>query len=311
MKKIFIFGGGTGLSNLLSALKETNYDIKVAVTTSDNGGSTGKIRDYYGMPALGDLRKVLNATIADQTLHNLVEYRFDEKIENHTIGNLILAALINMDNNISEAVSKYSRIFNIPFSVYPVTNQPVHLHAKMECENVIIGETQIVQHPQKIKEIFYNLKVHANQDVIQGIAEADYIIFSSGSLYTSLISNLIINDIKKALKKSKAHKIYISNIMTQKGETDNYQVSDHIKAIEKHTYKNIIDIVIANNYKNISTSLKQKYQSEGSELVNLDPENLKNTQVIQQKLIKENSFIRHDIMQVKEILEKIIEGNNE
>ncbi len=308
MKNVVMLGGGTGLSNLLSSCKDLKLNITAGVVVSDNGGSTGKIRDSYNIPAPGDLRKTINCCIDDKDLNKLMEYRFDDKLEEHTIGNLILTALVNIKGNISLAVEEYRRIFNISENIYPITNQSNHLIGLMEDGEIVYGETEITSYNSPIKKVMYDGNILPNKDIIKAIEKADYILITPGSLYTSTIPNLIINDVLKKIKSSSAKVIYISNIMTQVGETISYTVSDHIKAIEKHSYENIIDCVIANNFYDVSEELRENYKKEGSALVRLDKENISNDiKVISKKMIKEGKYIRHDIEKVRDILKEIME----
>ncbi len=308
MINVVMLGGGTGLSNLLSSCKELNLNITAGVVVSDNGGSTGKIRDFYNIPAPGDLRKTINCCIDDKDLNKLMEYRFDDKLEEHTIGNLILTALVNIKGDIALAVEEYRRIFNIKEKIFPITNQSNHLIGLMEDGEIVYGESEITSYNAPVKKVMYDSAVIANKDIVQAIKEADFVIISPGSLYTSTIPNLIISDILSAIKKSSAKVIYISNIMTQQGETTSYNVSDHITAIEKHSYSGIIDYVIANDYYDVSEELRDNYKKEGSELVVLDKANINsNTKIISQKMIKEGKYIRHDISKVRDILKDIME----
>ncbi len=308
MKNVVMLGGGTGLSNLLSSCKELKVNITAGVAVSDNGGSTGKIRDFYNIPAPGDLRKTINCCIDDKDLNKLMEYRFDDKLEEHTIGNLILTALVSIKGDMALAVEEYRRIFNIKEEIYPITNQSNHLIGLMEDGEIVYGESEITSHISPIKKVMYDGDVVPNKDIVLAIKKADYILISPGSLYTSTIPNLIIREVLEEIKKSSAKVIYISNIMTQQGETTSYSVSDHIKAIEDHSYDNIIDCVIANDYYNVKSSLIENYKKEGSELVVLDKENISfKTKVISEKMIKEGKYIRHDIDKVRDILKDIME----
>ncbi len=308
MKNVVMLGGGTGLSNLLSSCKDLKLNITAGVVVSDNGGSTGKIRDFYNIPAPGDLRKTINCCIDDKDLNKLMEYRFDKNLEEHTIGNLILTALVSIKGDISLAVAEYRRIFNIKEKIFPITNQSSHLIALMEDGEIVHGESEIANYNSPIKKVMYDGDIVANHDIIEAILNADFILLSPGSLYTSIIPNLIISEVLEALKKTKAKVIYISNIMTQVGETTSYSLFDHINAIKKHSYENIINFIIANDFYDISDKLKKKYEKEGSELVILDKENIdKNIKIISGKMIKEGKYIRHDISKVRDILKNIME----
>lgn len=307
MKNVVMLGGGTGLSNLLSSLKNLDIKITAGVVVSDNGGSTGKIRNFYNIPAPGDLRKTINCCIDDNDLSKLMEFRFDEKFEYHTIGNLLLTALVNIKGDINLAVKEYRRIFNVKEQILPISNDSNDLIAFMEDGSIIHGESEITSHSSGINKIMYDKDVEANESVVEAIELSDYIIIAPGSLYTSLIPNLIISEIQNAIKKSKAKVIYISNIMTQDGETNLYNVSDHIKAIEKHTYEDIIDITIANDFYDISPKMQEMYRKENSELVILDEANITNTKIIKEKLIVETQYLRHDVDKISNILKDIME----
>lgn len=306
MYKIVVFGGGTGLSILSESLRKLNAEFSIVVATSDNGGSTGKIRKAYDIPAPGDIRRVALAFSDNKDMKKLMNYRFDENLENHTIGNLILASLIELEGTMGKAVAKYCQILGVKTKIYPITNDSLNLKAVMKNKSIISGEKEIVKYPSQIKEIFYdNKKTKSSLELISAIEKADLIIYSCGSLYTSLLPNLIVSNIKTALKKTKAPKVYVSNIMTQVGETDDYMLSDHIKAIKKHTFDNIIDIVISNNNYEIVEDIKQKYLDENSEIVKIDK--IENSiELIQDNYIIIDKYIRHDHEKIKDTIDTIL-----
>ncbi|MBL0701530.1 MAG: YvcK family protein, partial [Spiroplasma sp.] len=248
MKKIVIFGGGSGLSNLLTSLKNEPLELNVVVTISDNGGSTGRIRDFYNIPAPGDLRRVVVALSTDESLKELMNYRFDKQLQKHTVGNLILAALTDIKGDIELAVIDYCKMMGVQQLVLPISKESLELVAIMKSGVEIIGESEIAKHPDEIEKIFYKGDPSSNPNVIEMVKNADGIIFSSGSLYTSIISNLIFTDLAKAICQSTAKKIYVSNLMTERGETETYYLSDHINAIEHHFGGAIDDVIVNNNF---------------------------------------------------------------
>lgn len=311
MKKIVLFGGGTGLSTLLSSLKKIEAELVIAVAISDNGGSTGKVRDYYGIPAPGDLRRVVVELSENQLLKEVCNYRFDKQLENHTIGNLIITALTDLKGNMSEAIKEYSKLLGVKQKVYPISNDSATLSAVMNNNSIISGETQIAKHEKKIKKVYYEKNVCPTKEIIQEIKTADMIIFSCGSLYTSLLPNLVIPEIINELKNSKAKKVYIANIMTQLGETENYTLSEHIQAIENHTYRGIIDYVLANNNFNVDTEIMKKYKKENSELVKIDFEKIsKNTKIFLDDYILIDKYIRHNTEKLSLEISRVLKGNN-
>ncbi len=316
MKKVIMFGGGTGLTYLLESLKDLEVDLTVVVTTSDNGGSTGKIRNYYDIPAVGDLRRAIIALSNDENIEELMNYRFDENIEYHTIGNLIITALTNIEQDFEIAVDKYCQMLNVTKKIYPISNKSVHISALMEDGQVIEGEREIVKYNSKIKKIFYKNHELASKKIIDTLIEADFIVLSTGSLFTSIISNLVFDNMLDILPKLKAKIIYINNIMTEKGETDNFKVSDHINAINQYFEEDIIDYVLVNNNDiEIDQKIINDYIEEEAKIVNLDLQNINQDKIkiIVNKYLKISSdgHIRHDSKKIKNDLIKIFKGNYE
>ncbi len=307
MKKVVIFGGGTGLSYLLSALKNLPLEITVAVTIADNGGSTGKIRADYNIPAPGDLRRAVIALSEYENLERLMNYRFDEKVDNHTVGNLILTALVDLHGDMHSAVQEYSKLLNVKQEIIPISNDSLQLSALMDNGEIIEGETDIARHESSICEISYCERGFINHRVLKAVDEADAIILSSGSLYTSTIPNIIFPELQELIAKNKTKIIYTANIMTQVGETDGYHLSDHINAINDHFGIDNIDVVIANSNFNIPAKIKSAYKNEGSELVKVDIENIKCKLVLNDFLIvSSDNHIRHNVDELaKNILKEV------
>ncbi|MBF1991915.1 YvcK family protein [Staphylococcus schleiferi] len=275
--KLVLIGGGTGLSVLARGLKSFPIDITAIVTVADDGGSTGKIRSEMDIPAPGDVRNVLVAlSDVEPLLEQLFQYRFEKDIiSGHSVGNLLIAALTNITNDFGHAVKELSKILNIKGRVIPSTNSSVALNAEMEDGEIVTGESNIPRKHKKIKRVFLEpADVKPMDEAVVALREADLIVLGPGSLYTSVISNLCVNGIAEAIVESDAKKLYVSNIMTQPGETDEYTVTDHIRAIHQQLGANVIDFVIANQLP-FSQEILQKYEDKGAKPVYCDEEVLK------------------------------------
>lgn len=248
-KKLVVLGGGTGQSVLLKGLKQFPFDITAVVSVCDDGKSTGKIREEFNIPAVGDIRRVLIALAeTEDIVEKLVNYRFCSKgdFDGHTVGNLILAALTDIGGNLSSGIKLISEILNMKGEVLPLTDECVTLMGEMEDGEVIEGEHHITLSPKKIKKVFYKEKAKANAEVLEKIKDADAIILSMGSLYTSIIPNLLCKDVVKAIDNSNAKIIYVCNVVTQPGETDNFKASNHVKLLNKYLGKRKVDTLITN-----------------------------------------------------------------
>lgn len=278
MKKVVVLGGGTGMSTLLKGLKLFPVDITAVVSVSDDGKSTGILRKEFNTVAVGDIRRVITSLSETEPLiENLMNYRFEttSDLNGHAVGNLILTALANITGNISDGIESLSKVFNLKGKVLPLTEDNITLAAIMHDNSVVVGEHNITESGKKIKKVFYKEKSTTNPLVLDEINNADLIILSMGSLFTSVIPNLINNDIRRAIKKSNAKIMYICNMMTQPGETDDFKASDHIKALNKYLGKRNVDTIIANDG-NISEEVIKKYKdSEQKDVVIFDKENLK------------------------------------
>ncbi len=266
--KIVAIGGGTGLSTMLRGLKYYTSNITAIVTVADDGGGSGELREDLGMLPPGDIRNcILALSDTEPLMEDLLQYRFtDGKLKNQSFGNLFLAAMDGISNNFEEAIQKVSSVLAVTGKVVPVTLEDIVLKAKLKNNMIVEGESNIpeksLQCNSKIEKVFIEPEnAKALSEAVIAIKEADAIILGPGSLYTSVIPNLLIKDITEALKKTKAPKIYISNIMTQPGETDNFTVSDHIKAINKHCNGKMVDYVIV-NVGQIDKELEEKYKKE-------------------------------------------------
>ena len=299
-KKVVVLGGGTGLSSLLKGLKMYPIDISAIVSVCDDGRSTGKLRKEFNIPAVGDIRQVLvSLSETEPLIEDLLNYRFktEDDLNGHSVGNLMLAALTNITGNLTDGVESLSKVLNLKGKVIPVTEDNVTLMAKMKDGSVVEGEHNITAAKKQIKDIYYKEKAVTNDTAIQAINEADLIILSMGSLYTSIIPDLICKDIIKAIDKSSAPILYVCNMMTQPGETDGFNVSDHIKVLNKYLGKRKIDTVITNTGV-ISDEIIEKYAVlEQKDPVPFDKENVKklNMRYISDNFVSiDTGMIRHD-----------------
>ena len=303
-KKVVLLGGGTGLSTLLRGLKEFPLDITAIVSVCDDGSSAGRLRKEFKTPAVGDIRRVLAALSETEPLfEQLINYRFKttSDLNGHTVGNLLLTAMANITGNLSNGIESLSKILNLKGKIVPLTEDDVVLMGKMEDGTIMEGEHHITLSNKVIKEVYYKEVPIANAEAINAIKEADLIILSMGSLFTSIIPNLLCKEIIKEIDKSKAKIMYVCNLMTQPGETDNFNVSHHVKVLNKYLGKRKIDTIIANNGK-IDRELVKKYETlEQKDPVLLDNDNLKelNLEIIEDDFIAiENETIRHNVVKV-------------
>lgn len=303
-KKVVVLGGGTGLSSLLRGLKQYPVDITAVVSVCDDGSSTGRLREEFNTPAVGDIRKVIvSLSETEPLVEELLNYRFKttSDLNGHAVGNLLLTAMANITGNMSDGIESLSKVLNLKGKVLPLTEDNVVLMAKMHDGTIVEGEHHITEAHSKIKEVYYKDKPIVCDAVIKAIREADCIILSMGSLFTSILPNLICKDVIKEIDKSKAKIVYVCNIMTQPGETDNFKVSNHVSLLNKYLGKRKIDVVIANNGQ-IDKNVIEKYASlEQKDQVELDKEELKKmkVKVIKDDLISiENEQIRHDTLKL-------------
>ena len=306
--KVVTIGGGTGLSVLLRGLKKYPLEITAVVTVADDGGSSGKIRSDMNIPSPGDIRNVIAAlSDVEPYLEKMFQYRFDSgEVKGHPVGNLMIAAMTDIHGDFSTAVKVMSRILNVRGTVLPTTNDIATLNAVLSDGEIIRGESSITKAGGVIDHVYITpSRVKPNEDVLKAMEEADYIIMGPGSLYTSIIPNLVISKVSEKIRESNAKKIYVCNVMTQHGETDNYTVSDHIVAINKHVEANIFDLVIANS-REFDDSILSKYHKEKQEPVKIDQEKIEELGI---KLIKnnnvgiiDNNTIRHNADKVSELI---------
>lgn len=307
--KIAALGGGTGLSTLLRGLKKYDCDITAIVNVADDGGSSGRLKKELGILPPGDIRNCLVALSEEESLMSrLFQYRFSSagSLSGHSFGNLFLTAMTEISGGFDNAVARSEEVLAIRGRVLPVTLSQVTLEAELENGEKISGETKISRARSKIKKITLNPKAPpAAPKVLDAIKEADVIILGPGSLYTSIIVNFLVGGIIPAVKSSRAYKIYVSNIMTQPGETSGFDLSDHIKAIEEHSYKGIVDCVIINSAK-IPDTVAARYKKRGSYQVKAGKTGIK---TVKSKLFSNEIYARHDSRKLACAINKIIEEN--
>ena len=317
MKKIVIFGGGTGLSQILKGLKLFPVDITAVVTVSDNGRSTGALREIYDMPAVGDISKVIiAASNLSEEVASLLNYRVKDtnlgSDYNHSIKNLILTALVDQHGSLDAAIPVFLKIFGITASVLPLTESSVHLIAKMDDGEIIIGEDSITAAMKSIESISYNKKVKPNPRIFKALEKADLIIMAPGSLYTSIIPHLMVPEVAAAIKKSLAMKLYICNLVTQPGETSDFTASDHINILAKYLGIGRINAIITNKAK-LSKTLTEKYATaEQKQPVIFDERKLRemNIKIISDKIYKiEDGAIRHDSLKTAYLIYSYLIGD--
>lgn len=277
--KVVVLGGGSGISVVLRGLKYLPIELTAIVSVADDGGSSGVLRKEFNSPPPGDLRNVLIAlSDVEPIIENVFQYRFKEEssIGAHPLGNLLIMAMNEITGNMRDAVDKLRKLFNIKAKILPATLEKVVLYAETESGKIIEGESNIPYANEKIKRVFYKNKRKAPQENLKVLEEADLIVFGIGSLYTSLIPNLLLEGVKESLKKTKGKVVYVCNAMEQPGETQNYSAADHIKAIEEVIGKGIIDEVIVDS-RTIPEDILERYKKQKSNKVLIDNERIKET----------------------------------
>jgi len=317
---VVAIGGGTGLSILLRGLKEYTSNITAIVTVADDGGSSGVLREDLGMLPPGDIRScILALANTEPIMEKLLQYRFSEGIlKGQSFGNLFIAAMNEICGSFEAAVKETSNVLAVTGKVLPMTLEDVTLYAELENGYTIKGESKIPlknkELSSRIKRIFMEPRVsYPLKEAVESIEEADIIVLGPGSLYTSVIPNLLVNDMVDTIYRSKGLKVYIANVMTQPGETDGYTVLDHVNGILDHSREDLLDYVIANVEKIPDATLK-KYIFDGSEPVILGP---KDEDILAEKgikLIKDNlvdikkDYIRHDSLKLSRILVDLVKN---
>lgn len=319
--RVAALGGGTGLSSLLRGLKyhvvprndptptanRPITDLAAIVTVTDDGGSSGRLRRENRILPPGDIRNCMVALASDEALlSRLFQYRFHagRGLVGHNFGNLFLAALTHVTGDFAEAVRVSSKVLAIRGRIFPSTIANVTLEAVLENGKRVHGETSVTACRVPIRRLYLNpRRVRPVPEAIDAIRRADLILIGPGSLYTSILPNLLIPEIAHAIQRSKAPRVYIANLMTQPGETTGYALSEHLNAIQRHVPGRLIDCVVANR-KSISPEVERRYRKEGAERVRVDLANLEKLKcrVILDSLLEEHGVIRHDSKRLARLL---------
>lgn len=314
-KKIVVIGGGTGVFVVLNGLKNYPSELSAIITMADDGGSTGLLREDFGILPPGDVRRALVALSHsdNKILARLFNYRFREGrgLNGHSFGNLFLAALERITGDFSRAIDEAGKILNIRGGVIPVTLNRTHLVAELENGKIIKGETNIdipKHNPElKIKKIWLEPAAKINPEAKKAIKEADLVVIGPGDLYTSIIPNLLVRGVKEIIKKSSAKKLYVVNIMTKYGETHGFSASDFVLEIEKYLGKGVLDYVLVNIERSKAKRLT-KYKEEKAEFVEFDAKNFKNFpyRVIKAKVLRPTGLLRHDFYKLAKTLWSLV-----
>lgn len=305
-KRIVVIGGGTGLSTVLRGLKTHPFDITAIVTVADDGGSSGRLRDDYDIPPPGDVRNVIAALSDTEPLvEQMFQYRFSSEnsaaLAGHSLGNLMLTALTEITGDFNLAIAEMSKVLKVHGKVIPAANKKVTLHAELVTGEYIEGESRIPEANAPIKRVFLTPKdVEPLPSAIKAIKDADIILIGPGSLYTSIIPNLLVDGIAKAVVNANAEKIYICNLMTQRGETIGYTASDHVRAIHEHAGATFINSILINNVE-LPCNVRELYLEENAEPVVFDIENLEkmNLHIMKEEIaLVKNGTVRHHAINV-------------
>jgi len=302
-----VIGGGTGISNLLKGLKRFSSNITAVVTVTDEGGSSGRLRETMNILPPGDIRNCIVSLAEDDILLSRVfQYRFTKgELKGHSLGNLLIAGMTELQGDFIEGLVNVGRILSIRGTVLPSTTENVRLKAVYEDGSTVMGEVNIEQTPKRIEKMeIIPENAHTLPEVIEAINKADYIFIGPGSLFTSIIPNLLIKDIAAALASTTAKKIYIANVMTQQFETQDMTLSEHIKAIMHNSNDRVIDCCLVHNA-DISKSLEEKYRSEGAFKVKIDTQNLENIGMpvyFGDFLRDEEDYLRHSAEKIWEFI---------
>lgn len=315
--QVVVIGGGTGMPVLLRGLKDLPIDLKALVTVADDGGSSGRLRSEMGMPAPGDVRNCLAAlSDAEPMLLDLFQHRFKEGngLSGHSMGNLLLAAMSSVSGDFYTGIKEISRVLSVKGKIYPISNESMSLHAEMSDGSIITGESNIPLAGKRIKRVFLSPNpLKPLPHAIKAICDADMVIISPGSLYTSILPNLIFPEIDEALRQTKAKVVYICNVMTQAGETTGYKASDHIQAITDHLGERTVDAIIVHN-EPIAKDMQQAYATEKSVPVEYDIEKLINMgiEIIEGDIIDhESQILRHDTQKVARLIYALMERSDQ
>lgn len=298
---------------MLRGLKEKPLDITAIVTVADDGGSSGILRNELQMPPPGDIRNVLIALAdVEPLLSDLLQYRFNSGngLAGHSLGNLMLAAMTDISGDFVSGVRMLSKVLAVRGRVLPAAGEAIVLKAETVDGTIITGESNIPKAGQAIKRVFIEpADVEPLEEAVEAIREADAILIGPGSLYTSIIPNLLVPKLAQAIVDSNAVKMFVCNVMTQPGETDNYSVSDHLAAVHAHIGHHLFDYVIVNDGE-IPEQVQNKYAERGAKAVHLDLEEVKRRgyEVIADRLVLFRTYLRHDAARLSHHIYQLVEN---
>ncbi len=305
---IVVIGGGTGLSVLLRGLKEYTSNITAIVSVGDDGGSSGRIREQFDMVPVGDVRNCIVAlSDREDLMEQIFDYRFErgEGLDGHSLGNLLLVAMSYLTGSFHDAVSDINEVLQIRGRVLPVSDVPITLKAILDDDTEIVGESCVSQADRPIVRLTIEPEdVQPPDEALEAIASAEAIVLGPGSLFTSIIPNLLVDGIVEAILQSKAMKFYVCNVMTQAGETDNFTAEDHLFSMLEHGRKGIVDYIIVNNHETLDRDILQRYAEEGAIPVKYHKDKLEQleTKVIEADLLNEQHVLRHDSARLAETI---------
>lgn len=306
--RVVVIGGGTGMPVLLRGLKNLPIHLTALVSVADDGGSTGRIRKEMEIPAPGDIRNVIAAlSDVEPILLDLFQHRFNVEngLSGHSLGNLLLAAMSSVTGDFYTGIKEISRVLNVKGHIHPISNESMLLHAKMEDGSIVSGESNIPLANKRISRVFLSPEsINPLPNALISIQKADLIVVAPGSLYTSILPNLIIPKIDKAIREAGGQVVYVCNVMTQAGETTGYKASDHVQAIRDHIGKTCIDSIVVHNEK-INKGIRDVYAEENAEPVIYDIEKLleMNLQIIEGDIIDNSqTMLRHDTDKIAQLL---------
>ncbi|MFD1038837.1 uridine diphosphate-N-acetylglucosamine-binding protein YvcK [Virgibacillus byunsanensis] len=312
MPNVVVIGGGTGMPVLLRGLKDLPIQLTALVTVADDGGSTGRLRTELAIPAPGDIRNVIAAlSDAEPMLLELFQHRFTigNGLSGHSMGNLLLAAMTSITGNFYTGIKEISRVLNVKGKIYPISNESMSLHAKMIDGSIVSGESKIPLANKKIKRVFLRPNpVQPLPNAVRAIENADLVVVAPGSLYTSILPNMIIPQIDTAIQDAKGKVVYVCNVMTQEGETTGFTASDHVQAIFDHVGEGSVDSIIVHN-EPIKRAVREVYAEENAKPVVYDTDRLleMGLQIIEGDIISHTqSTLRHDTSKIAKLLYSII-----
>src|SRR5690625_3390836 len=273
LPEVVVIGGGTGMPVLLWGLKNMPIQLTALVTVADDGGSTGRLRHDMAITATGAISNVIaSLSDAEPMLLELFQHRFNVNngLSSHSMGNLLLAAMTSVTGDFYNGIKEISRVLNVKGKIYPISNDNLFLHAEMEDGSIVSGESKIPLAKKRIKKVFLSPQpVEPIPDAVKAIKHSDLIVISPGSLYTSILPNLIIPDVGKAIRETTAKIVYVCNVMTQAGETTGYTASDHVQAIHDHVGSDCVDTIILHE-EQIKQTIEHDYKVKHAETVTYD-----------------------------------------